>query len=73
MPGEIGSAGEFRTFLNPGTNSSLTIRRVTTGLALTASAVRVVLIPANVLTNGRQAAIDFNNYNAVKKAYNLPD
>lgn len=73
VPGEVDFYGEFRTYLTPGANSILYVKRVTTGSALTASAVRVVIIPANTLTNARQAAIDFNDYNAVKKAYNLPD
>ena len=34
---------------------------------------RIVLIPASDLRNGRQAAVDFSDYQAVKKAYNLPD
>ncbi len=72
VPGEVSSYGEFRTYLTPLSNSTLYIKRVTTGLALTASGVRVVVIPANVLSNARQA-VDFSNYEAVKKAYNLPD
>ena len=73
VPGEVSSAGEFRTYMFPGAKSLLGIRRVTTGFALTATAVRIVIIPANALTNARQAAIDFSDYNAVKKAYNLTD
>jgi len=73
VPGEVSSYGEFRTYLTPAANSTMYIKRVTTGVTLTAAAVRVVIIPANVLTNARQAAIDFTDYNAVKEAYNLPD
>ncbi len=41
--------------------------------AFTLDAIRVLIIPATTLNNGRQAAIDFDDYAAVKKAYNLPD
>lgn len=34
---------------------------------------RIVMIPANDLRNGRKAAVDFSNYEAVKQFYNLPD
>lgn len=73
VPGEISSYGEFRTYLNPQATSTVVIRRVTTGIALNATAVRVILIPASDLRNGRKAAIDYSNYEEVKKAYNLPD
>lgn len=73
VPGEVSSYGEFRTYLIASANSTLYVKRVTAGSVLNATAVRVLLIPANALTNARQAAIDFNDYEAVKKAYNLPD
>ncbi len=41
--------------------------------AFTLDAIRVVIIPANTLVNGRQATIDFTDYLAVKEAYNLAD
>lgn len=73
IPGEISSYGEFRTYLNPQATSQVLIKRVTTGIALNATAVRVILIPASDLRNGRKAAIDYSNYEQVKKAYNLPN
>jgi hypothetical protein len=73
VPGEISSYGEFRTYLSPQATSTVVIRRVTTGIALNATAVRVIIIPASDLRNGRKAAIDYSNYEEVKKAYNLPD
>ncbi|RCR66310.1 collagen-like triple helix repeat-containing protein [Larkinella punicea] len=41
--------------------------------ALTFNAIRIIAIPANDLRNGRKAAVDFSNYEEVKKFYNLPD
>lgn len=36
--------------------------------------VRIVIIPAQEISNGRQLnTVDYNDYNAVKEAYNLPD
>ncbi len=40
--------------------------------ALSAQMFRYVLIPGGVPT-GRKAAVDYNNYEEVKKYYNLPD
>ena len=73
IPGEIGTYGEFRTYISPTANSTLVIKRASTGIVLNATAVRVVLIPANDLRNGRKAAVDYANYEEVKKFYNLPD
>lgn len=67
--------GEFNAWFS--TNATIyafVIRRETLGTsgALTAP-VRILVIPANDLRTGRQAAVDFSDYNAVKKFYNLPD
>jgi hypothetical protein len=34
---------------------------------------RILFIPASTLLNGRKAAVDLSDYEAVKKYYNLPD
>ena len=73
IPGEVSSHGEFRTYISPAANSTLFIKRVSTGSTLNATAVRVVLIPANDLRNGRKAAVDYTNYEEVKQYYNLPN
>jgi hypothetical protein len=73
VPGEISTYGEFRTYLTPAATSTVHIKRVSTGAILNAEGVRVLLVPANDLRNGRQAAINYANYNQVKAYYNLPD
>lgn len=35
--------------------------------------IRIVIVPGQYVTNGRTQAVDFNDYQAVKKHYNLPD
>jgi len=70
--------GEYNAwvFVNPAaaTGNLLAIRRESLGTsgALTAL-VRVIIIPANDLRNGRKAAVDFSDYNAVKEFYGLKD
>lgn len=73
VPGEISTFGEFRTYLTPAATSTVHVKRVSTGTVVDAEAVRVLLVPANDLRNGRQAAINYANYNDVKAHYNLPD
>lgn len=73
VPGEISTYGEFRTYLTPAATSTIQIKRVSGGAALDAEGVRVLLVPANDLRNGRQAAVNYANYNEVKAYYNLPD
>ncbi|GAB3991415.1 hypothetical protein GCM10028807_21410 [Spirosoma daeguense] len=73
VPGEIDFYGEFRTYMTPASTSTVTVKRVSVGTALNATAVRVVVIPANDLRNGRKAAVDYSNYEEVKAFYNLPD
>ncbi len=41
--------------------------------ALTAQQFRYVIIPGGTSIGGRKAAIDYGDYEAVKKAHNLPD
>lgn len=35
--------------------------------------IRIVIVPGQFLTNGRAAAVDYSNYQAVKEAYHLPE
>ena len=35
--------------------------------------VRYVIVPGGAAVGGRKAAINYNDYEAVKRAYNLPD
>ena len=39
----------------------------------TFTTTRILFIPASTLLNGRRAAVDLSDYEAVKKYYNLPD
>ncbi|SOD77995.1 hypothetical protein [Spirosoma fluviale] len=49
-------------------------RTASSGVSLTQiSLARVLIIPAATVVNGRKAAVDFNNYEAVKEFYNLTD
>ncbi|WP_165358837.1 collagen-like protein [Spirosoma sordidisoli] len=41
--------------------------------ALSSQQFRYVIIPGGAAVGGRKAAIDLNDYEAVKKAYNIPD
>lgn len=83
VPGKVktGSTdfGEYNVWLNTAPIATLgaggvLIRRESLGTsgALTAP-VRIILIPANDLRNGRKAPVDFSDYNAVKAYYNLKD
>ncbi len=75
IPGIFNGTNEYRTNFVPATNSTVRVIRVAGGPGGTDTftATRVVLIPAATLVNGRKAAIDYSDYEAVKKAYNLPD
>ncbi|GAB3785391.1 hypothetical protein GCM10028818_46920 [Spirosoma horti] len=41
--------------------------------ALTTQQFRYVIIPGAVAVSGRVAAIDYSDYQAVRKAFNIPD
>lgn len=76
LPGTTsGGSREYRTYVDATGSAAprLLISRVAGSGSEVFSTTRIVIIPAGVLVNGRQAAIDFNDYEAVKKAYNLPD
>lgn len=77
IPGYVGGFSGMRLNVRFYGNSPMTLEifpdnfQGTTPLTL--DAIRVVIIPSNSQTNGRKAALDYTNYEEVKKAYNLPD
>ena len=77
VPGQT-PAGNFYSYYifpgNSGLSAGLFIRR-TTNFRLGPEdfdAVRLVVVPASLLINGR-LAVDFSNYESVKQAFGLPD
>ncbi|MBN8823765.1 MAG: collagen-like protein [Spirosoma sp.] len=69
-----GGAYEYRTYLIPAATSILGISRVTNSTGTdTFVSIRVLVIQASSVVNGRKAAVDYSDYNAVKAYYNLPD
>lgn len=85
IPNGFSGAGAYGGFYNYGISLySTSPRRITiylyrqgtNGINLQASpniAIRAVIIPASIIRNARQAGVDFNDYEVVKKYYNLPD
>ena len=76
LPGTTaGGTKEYRTYVQAGASGtpSLFVNRVAGTGSETFTATRVVVIPASALSNGRKASVDYNNYQEVKKYYNLPD
>lgn len=73
IPGMI-AGDDFRYILYP-SSRSFQIRRQSGTYVSSVSMTKVIIIPANNLINGRIGLpdIDFSDYNAVKKYYNLPD
>ena len=73
IPGFVtGGLDNFRTYIDAPNRQVSVVRQSGTGVVSIIS-TRVVIIPANNLINGRKAAVDYNDYEAVKKYYNLPD
>lgn len=74
IPGIFDGIYEYRTIIRPSANSTVAVRRTdNTTVTQTFSATRIIIIPASDLRNGRKAAVDYSNYEEVKKHYNLPD
>ncbi len=74
LPGNITNNFSYRTYTRAnGGSPAVYINRLTGTGNHTFESTRIVIIPANDLKNGRQAALDFNDYLAVKAYYNLPD
>jgi hypothetical protein len=72
MPGfSSGGTNQYRTFLE---GNTLSLSRVNiSSTSETFIRARIIVIPANDLRTGRRAAVDFSDYEAVKKYYNLKD
>jgi hypothetical protein len=76
VPGQTPAANFYSYYIfpgNSGVSAGLFIRR-TTNFRLgpeNFDAVRVVVVPASLLINGR-LAVDFNNYESVRQAFGLP-
>lgn len=73
LPGHITSTHSYRTFARASGSPQFFINRLTGSGSQTFTSTRIVIIPANDLRNGRHAAVDFNDYEVVKKYYNLAD
>jgi hypothetical protein len=76
LPGfTAGGSFQYRHWLNPtGTTPIFVVSRITSSTASdTFLETKIVIIPANDLRTGRQAAVDFSDYEAVKNFYNLKD
>ncbi len=73
LPGNATSSFSYRTFTRATGTSQFFINRLTGSGNQTFESTRIVIIPANDLRNGRLTSLDFNDYEAVKEYYNLPD
>jgi hypothetical protein len=77
--GTVGATYLYRLYLfGPATGtSSAYVGRTNTTTAGSGSDIftttRILFIPASTLLNGRKAAVDLSDYEAVKKYYNLRD
>lgn len=74
LPGTtVGGSREYRTFVSK-TAATLYINRVSGSGSEVFSQTRIVVIPASVLTNARlKADLDFNDYHAVARYFNLEE
>lgn len=65
---------DFRYYVGTSTTTqSITIIRASGTAVASVSAVRVLIIPAATVVNGRKAAVDYSDYEAVKAYYHLAD
>jgi Collagen triple helix repeat (20 copies) len=72
LPGTVQSLNSYRTvYLS--TKSFYVIRTSSSTNTDIFSKTRIIIISASDIRSGRKAGIDYNNYNAVKKYYNLND
>jgi hypothetical protein len=67
-----GGINNYRIYINAD-DPTITISRVSGSGSEVWSSVRIIAVPANIVTNGRKAGIDYADYEAVKAAYNLAD
>ena len=65
-------ADVLRYYLIP-SDRTVSIARESGSAIASIIATRCVIIPATTISTGRRAAIDYTDYEAVKKYYNLPD
>ena len=76
LPGfSISGLHEYRTFLTAqDPSSTLTLQMVSGTTAETFDPIRVVIIPANVLVNGRGSVLpyDISDYESMRAYFNLP-
>jgi hypothetical protein len=73
IPGyTAGGENQYRVFIDSN-DLAVNVPRVTGTGADVWEVTRILAVPANVLTNGRLANIDYKDYNAVKAAFNLKD
>ncbi|GAB3929677.1 collagen-like protein [Larkinella terrae] len=78
IPGETLKGNTYSHFVFPGNGQTLAavfLRRTSDFQSGSEyfEAIRVVVITADKQSNGRKAAIDYTNYEEVRKAYNLPE
>ncbi|RAK03284.1 collagen triple helix repeat protein [Larkinella arboricola] len=78
IPGETLKGNAYTHFVFPGNNQTLAglfLRRTVNYQSGNEyfEAIRVVIVTANAVSNGRRAAIDYSDYEAVRKAYGLPE
>lgn len=77
IPGIVPSNGAEHEFYFQttfaGNTAGINIYRKVASTATLSASTRIVIIPANDIRNGRQAAVDFSDYNAVKEFYDLKD
>ena len=75
LPGWFtGGTNSYRTYTANTTGiQGVYINRVAGSGTDTFVTTRILVIPASDIRTGRRAAIDYTDYNAVKKYYNLPD
>lgn len=63
---------QYRVYMNPN-KLSVFLNRSSGTVTETFNSTRILVVPANDLRNGRKPAIDYSDYEAVKKYYNLKD
>jgi hypothetical protein len=73
LPGYTsGGANQYRVYMNSNQLNVYTSRSVGTTTE-SFNTTRILVIPANDFRTGRKAAVDYNDYKAVKAYYNLKD
>ncbi|MFC5412683.1 hypothetical protein ACFPMF_25380 [Larkinella bovis] len=78
IPGQTLKGNEYTFFVYPGNSQTLAgvfLRRTVNFQVGNEyfEAIRIVVVTADKISNGRKAAIDYSKYEEVRKAYNLPE